>query len=418
MSIKRPRGTKDILPDQIGKWQYVEEIIRKVCRDFGFLEIRTPTFEHTELFSRGVGDTTDVVQKEMYTFPDKDDRSLTLRPEGTASAVRAFLENGLFGGNLPAKYYYLISCFRYEKPQAGRLREFHQFGIEMFGAESPRADAEIIALACTLFERLGVKNLTLNLNSLGCPACRKNYMAALQAYFESRYGDLCETCRQRLLKNPMRIIDCKNPACSEAAQGAPSVLEYICDPCREHFAKTRDYLTSMGIAYQIDPTIVRGLDYYTRTVFEFVSGEIGAQGTVCGGGRYDGLIEELGGKSMSGLGFALGLERLLMVMEGQGLSFKEEKGCSLYLALMGEETVPIAFRIADDLRGSGIAVQMDLMEKSLKAQMKYADKLGVDYVGVLGSDEIERGEITLKNMKTGEQKNVPFSLLAREIEQE
>jgi histidyl-tRNA synthetase len=418
MSIKRPRGTKDILPDQISKWQYVEQIMREVCKDFGFLEIRTPVFEHTELFSRGVGDATDVVQKEMYTFADKDDRSLTLRPEGTASAVRAFLENGLFGGNLPAKYYYLISCFRYEKPQAGRLREFHQFGIEMFGAESPRADGEIISLACMLFERLGVKNLSLRLNSLGCPECRKEYMKALQAYFESNYEDLCETCRQRFSKNPMRIIDCKNPVCSETAKGAPSVLDFICNPCRGHFERTTTYLTSMGIEYQIDPTIVRGLDYYTRTVFEFVSNEIGAQGTVCGGGRYDGLIQELGGKSMPGLGFAMGIERLLMVMEGQGLFGEEEPRCRIYLAPMGEEMITTVFDIACNLRKRGIGVQMDLMEKSIKAQMKYADKLGAEYVGLLGSDEMEREEITLKNMKTGEQKKVPFTSLVQEIEKE
>lgn len=418
MAINRPRGTKDILPDQIGKWQYIERVIRDVSMDFGFSEIRTPIFEYTDLFSRGVGDTTDVVQKEMYTFADKDDRSLTLRPEGTASTVRAFLENGLFGGNLPAKYYYLISCFRYEKPQAGRLREFHQFGVEMFGAQSPRADAEIIGLACMLFERLGVKNLTLNINSLGCPTCRKKYMEALKTYFKSRYDDLCETCKQRLEKNPMRIIDCKSPACSQIAKGAPSVLDFICGSCREHFEKTKEYLGAMGIDYQIDPTIVRGLDYYTKTVFEFVSNEIGAQGTVCGGGRYDGLIEELGGKSMTGLGFAMGLERLIMVMEGQGLSFGEERRCRIYLAPMGEETVQTAFVIADRLRRAGISVQMDLMEKSIKAQMKYADKLDVDYVGVLGSDELERGEISLKNMKTGERKNVRFEDIAQEIEEE
>lgn len=415
MAIRRPRGTKDILPDQIGKWQYVEGVMREICFAFGFAEIRTPTFEHTELFSRGVGDTTDVVQKEMYTFSDKDDRSLTLRPEGTASAVRAFLENGLFGGNLPAKYYYLISCFRYEKPQAGRLREFHQFGVEMFGSPSPRADAEVIALACALFERLGVKNITLNLNSLGCPDCRRDYTRALAAYFEGRKEALCETCKERLAKNPMRIIDCKNPECSAIAKGAPSVLDYLCEGCRGHFAKTREYLSAMGIAYEIDPTIVRGLDYYTKTVFEFVSNEIGAQGTVCGGGRYDGLIEELGGRSMPGLGFALGIERLIMVMEGQNLPFGEEKGKTLYLAPMGEEGAGAAFKAADEFRRRGVGVEMDLMEKSLKAQMKYADKLGVDYVGVLGSEELARGEIALKNMKTGEQKNISLSRLADEL---
>ena len=409
MSIKRPRGTKDILPDEVWKWQYIEQTVQELCRDFGYAEVRTPVFEYTELFTRGVGDTTDVVQKEMYTFADKDDRSLTLRPEGTASCVRAFLENGLYGGNLPAKYFYAISCFRYEKPQAGRLREFHQFGAEMFGAAGPRADAEMISLASELFRRLQIGGLQLRLNSLGCPACRGKHREALSAYFEAHKEELCETCHGRLEKNPMRIIDCKSPTCSKIAADAPSILDYICEDCSTHFTKMREYLAAMQIDFVIDPTIVRGLDYYTRTVFEFVSDQIGAQGTVCGGGRYDGLLEELGGKSMPGLGFAMGIERLILVMEAQGCFADQPEETVLYLAPLEEAAVEKAFEIAASVRAAGIGTQMDLMGKSLKAQMKYADKLGARFVGLLGSQELINEEIALKDMTTGEQKNVPFA---------
>lgn len=396
------KGTLDLLPADSGKMQYIEAAAREIAENYGFLEMRTPVFEHTELFQRSVGETTDVVQKEMYTFSDKGGRSVTLRPEGTAGAARAFLEHGLFNDPLPQKIYYLTSCYRYEKPQAGRLREFHQFGVECFGAGEPAADAEIIALAHALFQYLGVENLTLELNSIGCPTCRRRFQEALKAYFTERADALCDTCRGRLERNPMRILDCKSPVCSALAADAPKILDYLCDDCRAHFDAVGRYLRAMGIAYTVNPAIVRGLDYYTRTVFEFVSGEIGAQGTVCGGGRYDGLLEELGGKPMPACGFGLGLERLRLLMEAQNAAFPEAKRCDLFVASMGEAASYRAAALCEALRGEGLAAQFDTVGRGLKAQMKYADKLGAAYTVVLGDAELESGEAALKNMRSGE----------------
>lgn len=418
--IKMPRGTKDILPQESYKWQYIEEIIKSVCRDFNFKEIRFPTFEHTELFARGVGDTTDVVQKEMYTFLDKDNRSLTLRPEGTAGVMRSFVEHGLYGGALPLKLFYLISCFRYEKPQAGRLREFHQFGVELLGSYSPAADAEVIMLANTIFKRLGIKNLHLIINSLGCRECRKEHSKALVEYFTKHIDGLCDTCRERLAKNPMRIIDCKNESCKEIAKGAPSILDYICGDCKDHFESTKRHLDAAGIEYTVDPTIVRGLDYYSKTVFEFVSTDIGAQSTVCGGGRYDYLARELGDIDCAGLGFAMGLERLLMVMEAQGLNLGEDKPCDIYVASMGEDANVYASGLCARLRSEGVSAEMDLSKKSLKAQMKYADKLGARYTIVLGDNETTSGNAQLKDMATGEKTDISLSdteAIARAVKQ-
>ncbi len=395
------KGTLDVLPKEIYKIQYVESAVREIAENFGFYEMRTPVFEHTELFQRSVGETTDVVQKEMYTFADKGGRSITLRPEGTAGAARAFLENGLFNEALPQKIYYLTSCYRYEKPQAGRLREFHQFGVEAFGAGSPAQDAEIIALANEVFNYLGVKNLTLEINSIGCPACRAAYQKALKAYFENYKSELCETCKGRLDRNPMRILDCKSPVCSKIAAGAPKILDYLCDDCRAHFDAVQQYLNAMQIDFTVNPEIVRGLDYYTRTVFEFVSNEIGAQGTVCGGGRYDGLLEELGGKPMPACGFGMGLERLLLLMDAQNTPFPDRKGCDIYFASMGDKANLEAARLALDLRNEGLSAQFDTVGRGLKAQMKYADKLGALYTVVLGDNELETGKAQLKNMKDG-----------------
>ena len=395
------KGTLDVLPKESYKTQYVESAAREIAENFGFYEMRTPVFEHTELFLRSVGETTDVVQKEMYTFEDKGGRSITLRPEGTAGAARAFLENGLFNEALPQKIYYLTSCYRYEKPQAGRLREFHQFGVEAFGAGNPAQDAEIIALANEVFTYLGVKNLTLEINSIGCPSCRAEYQKALKAYFERYQSDLCETCRGRLARNPMRILDCKSPVCSKIAAGAPKILDYLCDDCRAHFDALQGYLNAMQIDFTVNPEIVRGLDYYTRTVFEFVSNEIGAQGTVCGGGRYDGLLEELGGKPMPACGFGMGIERLLLLMDAQNTPFPERKGCDIYFASMGEKANLEAARLALDLRNEGLAAQFDTVGRALKAQMKYADKLGALYTVVLGDNELETRKAQLKNMKDG-----------------
>lgn len=395
------KGTLDLLPKESYKTQYIESAVREIAENFGFYEMRTPVFEHTELFQRSVGETTDVVQKEMYTFEDKGGRSITLRPEGTAGAARAFLENGLFNEALPQKIYYLTSCYRYEKPQAGRLREFHQFGVEAFGAASPAQDAEIIALANEVFNYLGVENLTLEINSIGCPTCRAEYQKALKAYFESYTSELCETCRGRLERNPMRILDCKSPVCSKIAAGAPKILDYLCDDCRAHFDAVQQYLNAMQIDFTVNPEIVRGLDYYTRTVFEFVSNEIGAQGTVCGGGRYDGLLEELGGKPMPACGFGMGIERLLLLMDAQKTPFPERKSCDIYFASMGDKANLEAARLALDLRNEGLSAQFDTVGRGLKAQMKYADKLGSLYTVVLGDEELKTRKAKLKNMKDG-----------------
>lgn len=403
---KAIKGTKDVLPSEVYKNQYIEATCLTVAENFGYKEMRTPVFEHTELFQRGVGDTTDVVQKEMYTFDDKGGRSITLRPEGTAGAARSFLENGLSNEALPQKICYLTSCYRYEKPQAGRLREFHQFGIECFGATSPLADAEMITLAKQIFDELGVKDLHLELNSIGCPTCRAEYHKALKEYFASRVDELCDTCRDRLDRNPMRILDCKSPVCSEIAKDAPVVLDYLCDECKEHFEKTKSYLDAMNIEYIVNPQIVRGLDYYTKTVFEFVADSIGAQGTVCGGGRYDGLIEELGGQHTPSLGFAMGLERLQLVMEAQGCEFPEPSRPDLFIVAMGDKATLKAVEIAKDMRDEGYSVVYDLNGRSLRAQMKYADKINAKYNVVIGDNEVDTKSAVLKDMTTGEQSNI------------
>lgn len=403
---KAIKGTKDVLPKEAYKNQYIEATAIDIASKFGYKEIRTPVFEHTELFQRGVGDTTDVVQKEMYTFEDKGGRSITLRPEGTAGAVRSFLENGLCNEALPQKVCYLISCYRYEKPQAGRLREFHQFGVECFGTESPLADAEIISLAKTFFDTLGIKDLSLEINSIGCPKCRAEYHKALKEYFSSRKDELCDTCKGRLDRNPMRILDCKSPICHEIAEGAPVVIDYLCDECKEHFEKVQKYLDAQNIEYTINPQIVRGLDYYTKTVFEFVSNSIGAQGTVCGGGRYDGLVEELGGQHTPSLGFALGLERLMLLMEAQDCEFPNEEKPDLFIVALGEKATLKAVEIAKDMREEGFSALLDLNQRSVRAQMKYADKLGAKFNVVIGDNEVDSKIAKLKNMQTGEETEI------------
>lgn len=403
---KAIKGTKDVLPKDVHKNQYIEATALDVASKFGYKEIRTPIFEHTELFQRGVGDTTDVVQKEMYTFDDKGGRSITLRPEGTAGAVRSFLENGLCNEALPQKVCYLTSCYRYEKPQAGRLREFHQFGVECFGTASPLADAEIIALAKSIFDTLGVRDLSLEINSIGCPKCRAEYHKALKEYFASRKDELCDTCKGRLDRNPMRILDCKSPICHEIAQGAPVVIDYLCDECKEHFEKVQKYLDAQNIEYKINPQIVRGLDYYTKTVFEFVSNSIGAQGTVCGGGRYDGLVEELGGQHTASLGFAMGLERLMLLMEAQGCEFPQAEKPDLFIVALGEKATLKAIEIAKDMREEGFSALLDLNQRSVRAQMKYADKLGAKFNVVIGDNEVENKIAKLKNMQTGEETEI------------
>jgi histidyl-tRNA synthetase len=404
-----PRGTSDLLPANSHEMRQIEKVFYKTAELFGFSEIRTPVFEHTALFQRGVGNTTDVVQKEMYTFEDKGGRSVTLKPEGTAGAARAFLEHGLFNEALPQKVWYLTSCYRYEKPQAGRLREFHQFGVEIFGAAEPTADAELIAFAALCFEKLGIKNLLLQINSIGCPVCRKNYQNALKAYFESNINNLCETCKERIHRNPMRILDCKNPACQEIAKNAPVILDYLCGKCSAHFEKTKTLLLAYGIDFEVNPHIVRGLDYYTRTVFEFISSEIGAQGTVCGGGRYDGLTAELGGQAIPSLGFAAGLERLMLLAKAQNICLSEKPKCKLDIAALGEKASVFAAQLALKLRRENIFVLSDLSGRGLKAQMKYADKISAENVAVIGESELESGLVNLKNMQTGETLQVEIS---------
>ena len=409
---KRPKGTQDVKPADVYKWHTVEQIASETAECYGFKEIRFPTFENTKLFKRSVGDSTDVVQKEMYgvtaksSANGKDDDDFTLRPEGTAGAARAVLENGMLSDALPQKVYYNISCFRHEKPQAGRLREFHQFGAEMYGSASPAADAEMIAMVDAFLRRLGIKGIALNINSIGCPKCRGEYHKALKSYFEGRKDELCGTCQERLEKNPMRILDCKSPICQGIAKDAPVILDYLCDDCKSHFEKLRKNLTAMNIEFTVNPKIVRGLDYYTKTVFEFVTTSIGAQGTVCGGGRYDGLIEQLGGAPTPALGFAMGIERLIMTMESQGCDFIEPKKCALYIAAMDDIAMEKAIVLTKMLRDDGIWAEYDLAGRGLKAQMKYANKLGADFSMVLGSNEIESGKANLKNMETGEQTEI------------
>lgn len=405
---KRVYGAEDVLPKDSYKWQLIEDIMRSEAAAYGFKEIRTPVFEHTELFQRGVGDTTDVVQKEMYTFNTKGGTSLSLRPEGTSGAARAVLEHAVYNDGLPIKTYYFDSCYRYEKKQANRYREFHQFGVELYGASSPAADAEIISLATTLFDRLGVTDLQLELNSIGCPVCRAEYHKALKKYFESYKDKLCDTCLSRLEKNPMRILDCKSPVCSEIAKDAPVVLDYLCNDCKNHFQQVKAYLDAAEIPYIVNPKIVRGLDYYTKTVFEFVTTRLGSQGTVCGGGRYDGLIEELGGQHTPSLGFGLGMERLLALMEKQGIEIPLPPSCDIYIAGLGEEAQKKAFTLVKEVRETSLIAECDIVGRSLRAQMKYADKIGAKFSMVIGENEINENKAILKNMETGEKTEVPL----------
>ena len=406
MAIKAPKGTRDVLLNESYKWQYIEKEWAKICSEYGFREIRTPVFEATELFNRGIGDTTDVVQKEMYTFNDMGGRSITLKPEGTSPAVRSFIESNQYAETQPTKIYYNTPCFRYEKPQAGRLREFHQFGIENFGTHSMLADAEIIALGHDFLRRMGIEDIELHISSVGCRNCRPVHRTALQDFLRPKYDCLCETCKSRFDKNPMRILDCKSPEDKELVKGAPMMLDYLCEDCRKDFEELKSHLDAMGIEYIVDPTIVRGLDYYTKTAFEFITTKIGAQGTVCGGGRYDHLIEEIGGPDVPGVGFGLGKERLLMMMDIAGHDYGGEPGPQIFIAWIGDEAREYSVRLLHELRSKGIRAEMDTRERNLKGQMKYANKLGAAYTVVIGEDEVASGELTLKNMKNSEQTKI------------
>lgn len=412
MLTKSPKGTKDVLPSQSGKWQYIEAIIRDICARFGYREIRTPVFEHTELFLRGVGGTTDIVQKEMYTFLDKGERSITLKPEGTAGVVRSFAENKLFGAAQPTKMYYLsMPVFRYERPQAGRLREHHQFGIEAFGSSGPSIDAEVITVALSVFQSLGIEGLALNINSIGCKECRPKYNQALRDFLEQKKDGLCRNCKERMITNPLRTLDCKEDGCRQIVKDAPTMLDYLCDDCNAHFDGLKKRLESTGIPYEVNPFIVRGLDYYTKTVFEIISTGIGAQGTVCGGGRYDGLVEEIGGPSTPGIGFGLGIERLLLVLESLGIDLPEPNICDVYVCTLGEVASMKGFTITTQLRRLGIKAECDHMQRSMKAQLKYANKIGASKVIIIGDDELEKGVAVVRNMAKSEENTVPLEEL-------
>ena len=407
MLTNAPKGTKDTLPREVYKWHFVEDAFRNMCRRYGFKEIRTPELEHTELFKRGVGDTTDIVQKEMYTW-EQAKRSLTLRPEGTAPVVRAMVENKLYADVQPGKYYYDISCFRYEKPQAGRLRAFHQFGVEVFGTNDMMADAEIIALGADFLEEMGIKDVKLHINSIGCPKCREEYKKVLKEFLAPKYDGLCDTCKDRYERNPIRILDCKSPEDQKAVEGAPRMIDYLCDECRRAFEDLQADLDALGIEYEVDPGIVRGLDYYTKTAFEFISTKLGAQNTVCGGGRYDHLSETLGGPPIPGVGFGLGIERLLITMEESGIEIPEPEGADAFIAFIGDAGKKKGLGLMRQLRKEGLHIEMDDMARNMKGQFKLADRLGSKYTIVIGDDEIANGKAVVKTMATSEQQEVPF----------
>ena len=416
MLSKAPRGTKDITPKDVYKWHYVEKKFREICALYGYEEIRTPIFEHTEVFARSVGDTTDVVQKEMYSFTDRGDRQLSLKPEGTAGVIRSFIENKMYADTQPTKLYYITPCFRYERPQAGRQRQFHQFGIEVLGSDGPSVDAEVISLAVQFFNEMGLKNLSVNINSVGCPTCREEYNRKLKEYLDKKVDVLCETCLERKDKNPMRVIDCKNPTCKENLNDIPFMVDHICDDCKDHFEKLQTYLKEMDINFVVDKTIVRGLDYYKKTAFEIISNDIGSQSTVCGGGRYDGPVEQLGGpKGVSGIGFALGAERLLLTMENNNIEIENPYATDIFIVTIGDEAKTKSFKLLKDLRTNHISAENDHLDRSVKAQFKYSDKINAKFTIVIGDDELANDTATLKNMSTSEQTTIKLSEIVQEL---
>lgn len=407
MLTTRPRGTNDILPGEVEKWQYLERQIHRICREYGYSEIRTPIFEHTELFKRGVGDTTDIVEKEMYTFIDRGNRSITLRPENTAPVVRAYLEDKLYAGPQPVKLYYIGPMFRYDRPQAGRFRQFHQFGVEVFGSHDPAVDAEVMAMAMDFYERLGLKNLELHINSVGCPRCRPVLRRKLQDFFQARLDQLCKNCRERLEKNPLRILDCKEASCGEAGAHAPTTIDCLCEDCAGHFEVVKKHLDLLNLAYIVDCRLVRGLDYYTHTAFEIMAPGIGAQSSIGGGGRYDGLVETCGGPSTPGVGYALGVERVILAMERQGLAVPGISRPGVFVVTAGEAAAGAAFKLLFKLRSAGIPADKDYLSRSMKAQMKYAGKTGAKYVVITGEEELKQGIVLVRDMDAGKQETVP-----------
>lgn len=417
MEIQSPKGTRDMLPKEAAAWQNIEAVMREEAARSGYLEIRTPVFEHTELFARGVGDTTDIVQKEMYTFLDKGNRSITLKPEGTAGVVRALIEHRLYAEPLPVKVYYLNNpIFRYENPQHGRLREHHQFGMECFGAASPSADAELVDTILRILARLGMQDLDVHINSIGCPVCRPAYHQTLIVFLKDRQGELCKNCQERLEKNPLRVLDCKEDQCQQVTRDAPSILDHLCGECEDHFAHFQDLLQAQGLSYQINPRIVRGLDYYTKTVFEIVMDSPRGPLAMCGGGRYDGLVQELGGPHLPGVGFGIGTERILLAMESRGIPQAQEPASQVFIASLNQDVRPLASKLCSQLRKSGIPADVDHLKRSLKAQFRFADKLGVRFMVILGGDELGRGAVTLKDLREGQQSEVPLDALIQSIQ--
>ena len=408
MLTQAPKGTQDMLPKDAHRWQTIEGNMRRICALAGYREIRTPIFEHTELFQRGVGDTTDVVQKEMYTFNDKGNRSITLKPEGTAGAVRALIESHMYADALPVKLYYAsCPCFRYEKPQSGRLRQFHQNGVEVFGAKDASVDAEIIQLAMQLLEANGIGDLKLNINSIGCPECRKAYHEKLRAYLEPKLSTLCKTCQERFERNPLRILDCKEDA--DKLTDAPAMLDNLCPDCAAHFEKLKQYLTALGLDYAVDPRIVRGLDYYTKTVFEIITETPGGNLTVCGGGRYDGLVEELGGPATPGIGFGMGIERMIMVQDLRGIAPEAPALYDAFVVTMGDEARMEGVRLVSELRAAGLKADLDHAARSMKAQFKYANKVGASKVIVIAGDELEKDVVKVRDMSNSSEAEVARS---------
>ena len=417
MAIQKPRGTQDLLPSVLGNWYYIENTIRRLCKTYGFEEIRTPMFEETGLFLRGIGETTDIVQKEMYSFPtgDKKDQSYTLRPEGTASAVRAYLENKVYGQESITKWFYIGPMFRHDKPQAGRYRQFHQFGVELLGTQAPSADAECISLVLQLLRDLGLKDLNVEVNSVGCPTCRPTYREKLIAFFEPKKEELCELCQSRLYKNPLRILDCKEEKCQQLAVGVPELSENLCEECQDHFHHVKEYLTAAGEKFTLNPRLVRGLDYYTKTAFEVQYTPLGSQSAVAGGGRYDGLVEELDGPHTPAVGFAMGMERLLLALEKQGLLPEQQQEDSVFVVALGEMAQKEAFRITNTLRNAYVKAEMEGSGKSMKSQMKYANKINAKYVIIIGDNELAEGKVILKYMDTSEQETVSLAEITNRI---
>ncbi|MBQ7882961.1 MAG: histidine--tRNA ligase [Phascolarctobacterium sp.] len=417
MLTTAPRGTKDIMPADVAAWRYLEDTMRKVCAQYGYKEIRTPVFEHTELFLRGIGETTDVVEKEMYTFTDRGDRSLTLRPENTASAVRAFIEHKLYAEPAPTKLFYIGPMFRYDRPQAGRYRQFHQFGIEALGVQGPNIDAEIILLAVQILQSLGLKDLKLKINSVGCPKCRPEHREKLQEFFKPNFEHLCKDCQSRYDRNPLRLLDCKVPKCQELGEGAPSLEECLCEECKAHFEGLKELLTAAGIEYEVDHNLVRGLDYYTKTAFEIQYSPLGAQSAVCGGGRYDGLIEEVGGPATPGIGFAMGMERVLLALESQNLLPAADDAMDVFVVCPKKENFTIAFKTAIELRRAGFKVDYDFQGRSMKAQMKAANRVQAKYVLIFGEDEVARGQVVLRNMANSEQNEIALNDIITKLQE-